>query len=286
MVADTAIGMLLAAATLLPLAWKWHLGLRRAAVAIVALAIAAGVLTEVADLGSMLDPVPGSVVVWILTVIAAAALVAFRFYRDPERHPPDGADIVVSPADGEVIYVRRAAQGVLPVSTKEGRPYALEELTRTPLASRDAIVVGITLNLLDVHVNRAPIGGRVVSNHHHKGTFRSLARLESLFENERATTVIERDGVQVAVVLIASRLVRRIISFMKEGQEVACGERIGVIRLGSQVDVILPAESVQAVRVDVGDRVRAGESVVAVLGRAPSSEDRTPTSTPAVADRG
>ena len=72
MIADTAIGMLLAAATLLPLAWKWHLGLRRAAVAIVALAIAAGVLTGVADLGSTLDPVPGSVVVWILTVIAGS----------------------------------------------------------------------------------------------------------------------------------------------------------------------------------------------------------------------
>ena len=152
-------------------------------------------IVAVADLDSMFDPVPGAVVVWLLTVVAAAAFLAFRFYRDPERHPPERADVVVSPADGEVIYVRSAAEGELPVSTKEGRPYTLEELTRTPLENTDAIVVGISLSLLDVHVNRAPIGGTVISNHHHKGSFKSLGKLESLFENERATTVIERDGV-------------------------------------------------------------------------------------------
>ncbi len=96
---------------------------------------------------------------WLLTVIARFALLAFRFYRDPERQAPDGADVVVSPADGEVIYVRRSTSGALPVSTKGGRQYALEELTRTPLPSMNAIVVGISLSLLDVHVNRAPIGG-------------------------------------------------------------------------------------------------------------------------------
>ena len=286
MVADTAIGMLLAAATLLPLAWKWHLGLRRAAGAIVALGDRGGRADR--RRGPRIDARPGPGQRGRLDPDGhrGRCAPAFRFYRDPERHPPDGADIVVSPADGEVIYVRRAVQGVLPVSTKEGRPYALEELTRTPLASRDAIVVGITLNLLDVHVNRAPIGGRVVSNHHHKGHLQVAGQAREPVR-ERARDHRHRAGRRAGRGR-PDRLTPRAADHQlrEEGQEVACGERIGVIRLGSQVDVILPAESVQAVRVDVGDRVRAGESVVAVLGRAPSSEDRTPASTPAVADRG
>ena len=262
MVADTAIGALLASATLLPLAWKWELGVRRAAFAVLALAVGSGVLVAGTDLDEI---APGGLVVWLLTVIASFAILAYRFYRDPERRAPDSADVVVSPADGQVIYVRPSPDGALPIATKGGRQYALEELTKTPLQSMNAIVVGISLSLLDVHVNRAPIGGRVTQQRHFKGSFRSLKRPESVFENERATTVIERGGLEIAVVMIASRLVRRISSYVKDGQEVACGERIGAIRFGSQVDLVLPAERGLVLHVQPGDRVAAGESVVAVI---------------------
>ena len=87
-----------------------------------------------------------------------------------------------------------------------------------------------------------------------------------VFENERATTVIERGDIEVAVVQIASRLVRQIVSFVKEGEDVALGQRIGVIRLGSQVDVVLPARPDVLINVQPGQRVRAGESVLAVVG--------------------
>ena len=274
MVADTAIGVLLASATLLPLAWKWQLGVRRAAVVVLALAVGSGLLVAGADLAEVAEPVPESLVVWLLTVIASFAVLAYRFYRDPERRAPESADVVVSPADGEVIYVRPSRDGALPVATKGGRQYALEELTRTPLQSMNAIVVGISLSLLDVHVNRAPIGGRVTVQRHYRGSFRSLRRPESAFENERATTVIERGGLEIAVVLIASRLVRRISSYVEEGQVVACGERIGAIRFGSQVDLVLPAEQGLVLHVQPGDRVAAGESVVAVIPPERSPGDR------------
>jgi phosphatidylserine decarboxylase len=264
-VADTAVGALLAAATLLPLAWKWQLGVRRVAFAVVALALGVGVLAAGTGLADAADPLPGSLVVWLLTLIASFAVLAYRFYRDPERQAPESADVIVSPADGEVIYVRQSRDGALPVSTKGGRQYELEELTRTPLQSKDAIVVGISLSFLDVHVNRAPIGGRVTTLHHYRGGFGSLRRPESAFENERATMVIARGRLEIAVVLIASRLVRRISSFVEEGQRVACGQRIGAIRFGSQVDLILPAEQGLVLNVQPGDRVAAGESVVAVI---------------------
>jgi len=270
MVADTAIGALLASATLLPLAWKWQLGVWRAAVVVLGLAVGSGLLVAATDLAEV---APGSLVVWLVTVIASFAVLAYRFYRDPERRAPESADVVVSPADGQVIYVRPSPDGALPIATKGGRQYALEELTRTPLQSMNAIVVGISLSLMDVHVNRAPIGGRVTVQRHYRGSFKSLRRPESAFENERATTVIERDGLELAVVLIASRLVRRIKSYVEAGQLVECGERIGAIRFGSQVDLVLPAEKGLVLHVQPGDRVAAGESVVAVIPEEHSTGD-------------
>lgn len=285
MVADIAIGALLASATLLPLAWKWQLGVRRVALVVLALAVGSGLLVAGTDLADIVEPAPGGLVVWLLTVIASFAMLAYRFYRDPERRAPEGADVVVSPADGEIIYVRPSKDGALPVATKGARQYTLEELTRTRLQSMNSIVVGISLSFLDVHVNRAPIGGLVTVQRHHRGGFKSLRRPESVFENERATTVVERGGLEIAVVLIASRLVRRISSYVEEGQLVACGQRIGAIRFGSQVDLVLPAEKGLTLHVQTGDRVVAGESVVAVIPPECSLEDRLTASTSERGDR-
>jgi phosphatidylserine decarboxylase len=260
MLVDTVATVGLVAVTALPLAWKWQLGVGRAAAVVLPLAVALSVCAGVAGL----EHAGAIVAAWLLTVAAALGFVAFRFYRDPERHPPQqAADLVVSPADGGVVYVRRSHEGRLPVSSKSGRAYTLEELTKTPLEEGDSVVIGIALNFLDVHVNRAPIGGEVTLYHHHKGSFRSLRDLAAVFENERATTIIERDGLRVAVVLIASRLVRRITTCIEVGQRLACGERIGAIRFGSQVDVVLPAARVRVIAVAAGDRVVAGESVIA-----------------------
>jgi phosphatidylserine decarboxylase len=212
-------------------------------------------------------------VVWIWTVGAAGSWLLYRFYRDPERTPPDRHDVVLSPADGEVIYVSESRHGALPTAAKSGRQYTLRELVKSSLRVSDATVIGIALNFLDVHVNRAPIAGRVVLKQRHGGPFHSLRKRESVFENERVTMVIERNGFEVAVVLIASRLVRRIVEFVHEGERVALGQRIAAIRFGSQVDVVVPHSRFK-VLARTGDRVVAGESVLAVTGVAHEIEPR------------
>jgi phosphatidylserine decarboxylase len=259
------LGVVLAIVLALPFAWKWQLGARRVVVALALIGTAWAIIVSIALDGFLLTVFASAA----LTLLTAVALLAQRFYRDPERVSPTDPGAVISPADGEVVYVRSFSGGELPLSTKNGTNMGLDELARTALRTRDAVAIGIAMSFLDVHVNRAPIGGRVTLRKHFPGRFASLRSPEAVFENERATTVIEDGSLQVAVVQIASRLVRQIVGFVEEGEQVAIGDRIGVIRLGSQVDLILPAADVE-VSVRAGDRVVAGQSVVARVVRAPA----------------
>jgi phosphatidylserine decarboxylase len=259
------VGGLLAVLIAAPLAWKWELGLSRVLVSVAVLAVpSAALVALLSDAVSLGDVVQVALVCGI-TLILALAILAYRFYRDPERRAPDSPNVVVSPADGEVIYVRNSVGGQFPESTKKGRSYELVELTKTPLRDRDAVVVGIAMSFLDVHVNRAPVAGTIRSRKHFPGRFGSLGRPEMVYENERATTVIEAPGLDVAVVQIASRLVRQIAGFVDVGDRVSAGQRIGVIRLGSQVDVVLPRRDGVRITVNPGERVRAGESILAEI---------------------
>jgi phosphatidylserine decarboxylase len=259
----TLWAILLALLTTLPLAWKWQLGVFRVACAVVALGVAAGFLAVRVGSALAMNTVAQSLLAWGLTVAAAISILLYRFFRDPERVAPSDDDVIVSPADGVVIYVLPSEQGVLPVATKKGRKYSLVELTKTPLREENAVVIGISMSFLDVHVNRAPFRGQVTLLRHFPGQFGSLRDTEMIFENERATTVIEGNKIQVAVVQIASRLVRQIVPFISEGQQVTLGQRIGLIRFGSQVDLVLPAREDLHITVQPGQRIRAGESVIA-----------------------
>jgi phosphatidylserine decarboxylase len=281
MLTPILLGILLGLLTALPLAWKWELGVARTAAFIATAGAASGLAVVLLGGAVELGGAVAALLVWGLTMALAVGVLAYRFYRDPERTTPTGEGVIVSPADGEVLYVREVHGGMLPVASKRGREYPLEELTRTPLRHRDATIVGIGMSFLDVHVNRAPIGGRIALQRHFAGTFGSLKKPEMVFQNERMTTVIERDGLQLAVVQIASRLVRQIVSLVKEGQDVVLGERIGVIRFGSQVDLVLPARPELRVVVHPGMHLRAGESLVALATKdtdagmvPPASDDR------------
>jgi D-aspartate ligase len=264
-----SLGIVLSLATTVPLAWKWQLGVAKVALAVTVLGLVTGALVGLITSATPLSAWWQIAITWALTLFEALGVLAYRFYRDPERLPPDAPNVVVSPADGEVVYVRSSDGGALPVSTKHGRSFSLIELTKTPLKSEESVVVGISMSFLDVHVNRAPINGRVSFRRHFPGRFGSLRQAEMIFENERATTVIERPGLQVAVVQIASRLVRQIAVFLSEGQSVGLGERLGVIRLGSQVDVVLPKRPDVRIVVRPGDRLKAGESIIAVVDEPP-----------------
>jgi len=275
----TLIGALLALAIAVPLAWKWELGVRRVAIAVTMFALLSALAVAAIATAVDLPTALRALLIGGMALAVALAILAYRFYRDPNRMPPPvDDDVVLSPADGEIVYVRHSEGGVIPASTKKGRDYDLVELTKTPLRHEDAIVIGIAMSFLDVHVNRAPIAGRVRLREHFPGRFGSLGKPEMVYENERATTVIERDDMEIAMVQIASRLVRQIASYVKVGENVSLGQRVGVIRLGSQVDVVLPARPDVSISVQPGQRVRAGESVLALVSASPADAAATSSS--------
>lgn len=258
-------GSALALATGLPLAWKWQLGVWRACGYLLAVSMLAAVALTGAGRWLALNALSGTLAMWACTVLAALAGLLIVFFRDPDRPAPRREDAIVSPADGQVVYVRPVPPGQLPLATKQGRTYALRELAGTPLGDGCAMVIGISMNLSDVHVNRAPIGGRVRLVEHAPGTFGSLRNPEMLLTNERVTTVIEDGDLEVAIVQIASRLVRRIVTFVSEGDLLSLGQRVGVIRFGSQVDLIIMASPRIRMAVQAGDRVVAGQTIMALI---------------------
>jgi phosphatidylserine decarboxylase len=191
---------------------------------------------------------------WLALVLAA--WIAY-FFRDPWRVTPGRAGLVVSAADGVVV----AADHVPP-------PKELE-MGEAPMTR-----IGVFLNVFDVHVNRVPMGGRVKKLSYTKGKFFNASLDKASEENERMSIRIgSADGPDVAVVQVAGLIARRIVCSLNEGQEVATGERLGLIRFGSRTDVYLPAE--WAPLVVKGQRVIGGETVIADAGsREPQREGR------------
>ncbi len=198
-----------------------------------------------------------------LALACSFALAMERFWRDPERVPPDEEGLILSPADGKVVYARTIDSSATPLVKKRGRDYLLTELMETSLADCGSHVIGVEMNLLNVHVNRCPISGQVRSVNHIGGKFISLGKDEAPFVNERCTTVIENAALPVATVQVASRLVRRIDTYLSEGQTVSAGQRLGMIRFGSLVAVVLPKREDVSIEVKTGDQVKAGISILA-----------------------
>ncbi len=167
------------------------------------------------------------------------------FFRDPPRVTPQGEDLVVSPADGVV-------QAIVP-----RRPPPELELGAAPLSC-----ISVFLNIFDVHINRAPVGGRITRLAYHPGRFLNAADDKASDLNERQSFRIETaQGEVFGLVQIAGLVARRIVRFVEPGAMVQAGERVGLIRFGSRCDVYLP-DGV-APLVAVGQRAVAGETVLA-----------------------
>lgn len=166
------------------------------------------------------------------------------FFRDPERTPPSAPEAVVSPADGKIVYSGDCPPGIY--NPEPGKK------------------VSVFMSVFDVHVNRAPVSGRVAAVRYNKGKFLAANVDKASLENEQNGVSIETaGGRKVVYVQIAGLIARRIVCDLDEGDAVVRGQRVGLIRFGSRVDVYLPADA--ALSVATGDRVRAGESVVGVL---------------------
>jgi phosphatidylserine decarboxylase len=167
------------------------------------------------------------------------------FFRDPWRVTPTRAGLIVSPADGVVVSLAPAVP-----------PPELD------MGSGPVPRIGIFLNLLDVHIARAPVGGRLAAARYTKGRFINASLDKASEHNERlALRLIPDEGPEIAFVLIAGLVARRIICTVHEGQLLAAGERIGLIRFGSRVDVYCPPPYVPLVA--IGQRMIAGETVLA-----------------------
>lgn len=186
----------------------------------------------------------------VLGWIGAIATVACAyFFRDPDRVTPAREGLAVSAADGKIA----AIESVVPPRDLALGP---EILTR----------ISVFLSVLDVHIVRAPIGGRIVSDNYIPGVFLNAELDKASDENERRALVIETEtGEKVGLVLIAGLIARRIVTFVGEGASVARGERIGLIRFGSRVDVYLPTGS--EVLAAKGQTSIGGETVLAALAR-------------------
>ena len=225
-------------------------------------------------------------IAWLAAaVLVLAGLFVFWrfvwFFRDPPRTAP-AAPGFVSPADGTVVYVKRVRPGEKVWSIKAGLAAAVEDLLQEDV-DQPKLVIGIFMSPLDVHYNRAPFDSRVAFIHRHPGRganvhmgemhWRSLLGIEPrysgsvhLVRNERLVTAFEGDygggTIRAYAVQIGAKTVQGIESWFAPGEHVARGQTFGMIRVGSQVDLVLPAAGIEAL-VREGDRVRAGESLVA-----------------------
>ena len=182
---------------------------------------------------------------WCLTTIALAlTLFTAWFFRNPERVTPPGEKRVVAPADGKVIFVGTVNEprcGDLPVSK-----------------------ISIFMNVFNVHVNRVPVSGTVVDRFYNAGSFLNAALDKASLENEQAGLVVQTDaGQQVMFVQIAGLIARRIVTYPTVGERIVRGQRYGLIRFGSRVDIYLPPGS--TVQARLGDRTVAGETVLGEL---------------------
>jgi phosphatidylserine decarboxylase len=170
-------------------------------------------------------------------ILFLAAFVAF-FFRDPERVPPAGEDLIISPADGKIVVIE-------------------------PLGDRE-VLVSIFLSIFDVHVNRAPISGTVTAVDYREGRFMIATDKRASVENEQNVVTMENGMVRVVFKQIAGLIARRIVFWKRVGNELAGGERVGLIKFGSRVDVIMP-DNVE-LQVRVGDHVRGGLSILGRVG--------------------
>jgi phosphatidylserine decarboxylase len=176
---------------------------------------------------------------WLITVFVV------QFFRDPARTIPQQANAVLSPADGRIVVVERC---------------------QDPQLKRDAIKVSVFMNVFNVHSNRSPVDGVVTKVDYFRGSFVNAALQKASLENERnAVSVRQSDGTEITFIQIAGLVARRILCYAKPGDTLHRGQRYGFIRFGSRVDVYLPLTA--TVKVSIGDKVSATETILAELAR-------------------
>lgn len=174
--------------------------------------------------------------------ILFAGFVLF-FFRDPDRTPPSGDNLILSPADGTVIEI--------------------EKVKEEKFLKSDSLKISIFLSIFNVHINRSPIGGKIKYFEYQKGKFLVASRKEATDRNEKNIIGIKGKKFDVLVYQITGLIARRVVFWLKLEDDVSAGERIGLMKFGSRMDVFCPVNT--ELKVKIGDKVRAGESVLGVV---------------------
>jgi phosphatidylserine decarboxylase len=192
----------------------------------------------------LLALIAGLAVSWLAAVpfLVLAGFFVF-FFRDPDRRAPSGDHVVLSPADGRVLVAGPAVKDAAPPG--------------------DWLQVSIFLSPMDVHVNRIPASGRVTRVHYKPGRFFPAYRHDAGTANERSEIWIDHCGRPIVARQIVGVLARRVVCRVEAGTEVHAGDRFGIMKFGSRMDVFLPPDATLAV--SVGESVRGGETVIAML---------------------
>ena len=180
---------------------------------------------------------------WLALLFLCLILYTFAFFRDPERLAPADPDVVVAAADGVVAEIA--------------------EIEETEVVRQTMRRVAIFLSIFDVHTNRAPIEGRIIYREHHEGLCLDARNPDCSGKNESMTWGFENPRATLVVRQLTGAIARRIVGWSEVGDQLAKGERFGMIRFGSRTEVYLPLDATVLVR--VGDRVAGGSSVIARL---------------------
>ena len=174
-------------------------------------------------------------------------LFTLWFFRNPERKIPKNSNYIISSADGRVCLIDNAIP-----------PEEVE------LGSNQMLRICVFMNVFNVHINRSPVEGKIDNIIYKRGSFLNASLDKASEKNERSSMIISNtNGVQIVVVQIAGLIARRILSFVSDNQYLTQGERYGLIRFGSRVDIYMPLNA--SINCKVGDKVTAGESVLAIL---------------------
>ena len=189
----------------------------------------------------------------LFSLILIVALFFLQFFRDPTRIPPAKDNIIVAPADG-----RHSTGKIDKIETVTADDFLMDEILEN---GEKGIVISTFMSPLDVHVNRAPVSGKIVSTKYFEGKFRLAQRPVSTV-NERNIIVIDTEYGKIGVIQVAGFIARRIVQYVQVGDVVNIGDKLGMIKLGSRVELIIPEKNFE-VMVDIGSRPKAGETIMA-----------------------
>jgi len=195
---------------------------------------------------------------WLAWLLGILTFCIGAFFRDPHRVTPQGDRLIIAPADGLVTLIQKVPPP---------RELTIDDGSGAPVLGTEPVMrVSIFMSVFDVHINRAPIAGTILKVVYIPGKFLNADLDKASEDNERQHILVDRgNGTLVGFTQIAGLVARRIVPFVKAGDIVACGQRVGLIRFGSRVDVYLPQGTDSLVL--LGQRVIAGETIIAEIGR-------------------